>query len=209
MAGLMTEQERPAAMGAAPTPPTEGAGAGVPMPEASGDGEAMATPEQQQVYERFVAKALLVIYDQAMMPKILDMISVADPKKGLATATAMVVGRVLAAAQKAGQEVDGDILLHAGTEIFEDLANLATVAGIYDFNGDQDALEGAFFLALDEFRTQNAGAIDPEPFKRDLSEMEARDKDGELANDFMALEGGSEGEGEEPEARPPQEQGKR
>lgn len=171
--------------------------------EPAGPGEQMASPEEQAVYERFVARGINLIYDERMLERVIDMLSTGDPKQALGATAASIATRVFDMAQQAGQELSGDVVLHGGVEIFEDLANLASVAGIYDFNGDQDALEGAFFIAMDEFRAANGDKMDPEAFKADLAELDAKDKAGTLRDEIMALPGAggdTPAEGEDPEA---------
>lgn len=168
--------------------------------EPAGPGEQMASPEEQAVYERFVARGINLIYDERMLERVIDMLSTGDPKQALGATAASIATRVFDMAQQAGQELSGDVVLHGGVEIFEDLANLASVAGIYDFNGDQDALEGAFFIAMDEFRAANGDKMDPEAFKADLAELDAKDKAGTLRDEIMALPGaGGDEEDLEPE----------
>ena len=132
------------------------------MQETSASGTDMvqqATPEEQALYEKFVAKAWMLVYDPKMFPKIIEMLQGGgDPMEGLARATATIVARIASMAEQAGQKLSGDVILHAGKEVFEDLAELSGRAGIKDFAADEDAMEGAFFRAMDHFRTMLQGA---------------------------------------------------
>jgi len=178
-----------------------------PAPEQQGIGGAQqASPEEQGQYEHFVAKAYDLIYDRAMMPKIIDMLAgEGDPTEGLARAAALVIKRVMDMAEGAGEKLAGDVILHAGTEVFEDLANLSKVAKIKDFSQDQDAFEGAYFKTLDMFRTmlQESGRLDEGAAKKDLETLMAMDKDGKLEEMFRGLadedEKGMEPKGDAPE----------
>lgn len=148
-----------------------------------------ASPEEQAIYNQFVGRAMLMIYDKKMLPKVIDMLDGGasdgqdgDPMEGLARATALVVGRVAHAADKAGQKLPGDVLMHAGKEIFEDLAELSRVAKIKDYSKDPDALEGALFRAMDQFRMmlQGAGRLNTGAAQADMTKLEQMDKSGEL-----------------------------
>lgn len=149
-----------------------------------------ASPEEQRLYNHFVAKAMMLTYDEKMFPQVLSMLEgEGDPVEGLARATAMIVARVASAAEQAGQQLSGDVVLHAGTEVLEDLAELAREAGIKDFSQDPDALEASYFRALDHFRMtlQDAGAIDQEAAKRDLGMLQEMDQAGQLEGMFRDL----------------------
>lgn len=171
---------------------------GEAMPDdASLDGDMQpASPEEQALYNQFVARAMLMIYGKTMLPKVLDMLDggaekgqEGDPMEGLARTAALVVGRVAQAADQAGQKLTGDVLLHAGKEILEDLAELSRVAKIKDYSEDPDALEGAMFRALDQFRMmlQGAGRLDQRAAQSDMSRLEQMDQSGELETMLRGL----------------------
>lgn len=189
--------------------PMPGAPPAEPMAQAAPDGlgeTQQATPEEQAVYDRFVARGYQLIYDKAMFPKVLELLQGGgDPVEGLARATAMIVSRVAEAAKQADARLSGDVLLHAGTEIFEDLATLATDEGIHDFVGDADALEGAYFRALDIFRgmLQASGGIDQAAAKADFDRLVEMDKGGQLEQVFRGLAEGDAGDKAEPEPEEP------
>lgn len=177
--GMAMGQQQPA-----PAAPAPAGAAGPGM-----GGEEMASPEEQAIYDKFVAKAQILIYDDKQIKGILDMLAEGTPQEGLGITAATIIKRVADAAEQAGQPIPGDILLHAGAEILEDLATLATKAGIHDFSKDQEAAEGAFYVALDEYRVmqQAAGKIDPAVYQKDLEALQAADQSGELGALFNKL----------------------
>jgi hypothetical protein len=170
---------------------------GKPMPAEAGPEKApamgeeqQASPEEQAQYEHFIAKGYEIIYDQKMLPKIIAMLEGGgDPVEGLARAASLVVGRLIDLATKAGDKLPGDVLLHAGTAVFEDLANLSRVAKIKDFSTDQDAFEAAYFKALDMLRQrlQESGGIDQAAAAADLDKLQQMDQAGELEAMFRNL----------------------
>lgn len=188
------DEMRPAPEPAGSAEPETGA---EPQDMAEVDGDMQpASPEEQQIYNQFVGRAMLMIYDDKMLPKVIDMLDGGaekgqdgDPMEGLARTTALVVGRVAQAADKAGQKLPGDVLLHAGKEILEDLAELSRVAKIKDYSEDPDALEGAMFRALDQFRLilQGAGRLDQRAAQTDMAKLEEMDKSGELETMLRGL----------------------
>jgi len=164
-------------------------------PEAAIGQSQQAAPEEQEQYNHFVAKAYELIYDKAMLPKIIDMLAgEGDPMEGLARASAMIIKRLMDMAESGGDKLSGDVILHAGTEVFEDLANLSKVAKIKDFSTDQDSFEGSFFRMLDQLRTmlQESGKIDQEAAAKDLETLMKMDQDGKLEEMFLGLAAGDE-----------------
>ena len=203
---------------AMPAPQGGGLGQG-PAPEqqqAGPMGFQQAAPEEQDLYDRFVGRALQLIYSDEMNPKILDMLdggagegAEGDPADGLAQATAMIVARVGAAAEQAGQQLSPDVVLHAGTEIFEDLANLSKVAKIKDYTQDKEAFQRAYFGALDHYRNllQGAGEIDQQSAQGDYEKLQQMDAEGKLdplfrklASDDAAREGANQNEPPAPQS---------
>lgn len=194
---------------AAPPPgaggPMPAAGGGAPMPggQAAGGldlgGQEPASPKEQEIYNRFVAKAYEMVYAEETLPKIIEMLRGEegdDPADGLAITAATVTARVLDAAEAAGQQIDGAIVLHAGAEIFGDLAELSKRAGIHDWQEGTDEFEGAWYRALDDFRVmrQQAGRLDTEVYQQDLEGLKQADAEGELGAQLAALQGRGEAE---------------
>lgn len=154
-------------------------------------GEAVqASPEEQQQYEHFIGVAYNLIYDRRLLPKLIAMLEGGgDPVEGLARAASLVIARLIDLATKAGDKLPGDVLLHAGTATFEDLANLSKVAKIKDFSTDQDSFEAAYFKALDMLRQQlqESGGIDQQAAAADLEKLQQMDQAGELETMFRNL----------------------
>ena len=167
-------------------------------------GEQQASPEEQKMYDDIVSHGMLLIYDKKMLPGLVEMLKGGgDPIEGLATAAAQITARVASAAQQAGQQIPPDILLHAGTELFEEIADVSKEAGIKDFAQDQDAFEGAYFRALDQFRmlVQEAGGADQKSAQADLAKLEQMDQSGQLEQMLMGLAENDPRQGR-PEAEP-------
>lgn len=151
-----------------------------------------ATPEEQDQKARFVGRALELVYSDNAFSKIRDMLDGGqdgDPTEGLAQATAMVVGRVAGAAEKSGIQLSPAVVLHAGTEVFEDLAHLSKMTGAKDYTQDQQAFHKAYYRAIDIYRTmlQGAGEVDQESAKADFGKMQEMDQRGQIEPMFMKL----------------------
>ncbi len=149
-----------------------------------------ASPEEQGLYNKFVSKAFILVYDKKFFPAVLKMLEGGgSPEEGLAIASSKVIARVLQTAEAAGEKLPGDVIFHGAKEIFEDLAELSRRAGIKDYSQDHDALEGAYFQALDQFRMilQQTGGINKEAAQADLAMLEKMDKDGELQSMFQNM----------------------
>jgi hypothetical protein len=176
-------------MGAQPEQPTEQAmpqdmqqAQSAPQaPQAGATGQ--ASPEEQEQLDRFVHRAYEVMYKpETMQPLLQAMAGGDDPVDGLAEAAVSVVSRVNDAAEKAGAEIGIDVVMEAGREIIQELADLSTSAGIYDFHQDQDGLDGAFFRAIDMYRSemQGAGKLDQATAQQDMAQIEQMSQSGEF-----------------------------
>lgn len=149
-----------------------------------------ASPEEQKQYEQIVGSAFNMIYDKKMLPQITKILEGGgDPKAGLARAASLVMVKIYSSAKRAGQEFSGEVMFHAGKEVFEDLAELSKEAGIYDYSENPDDLEGAYFLTLDQFRLdmQEAGMLDTEAAKQDFAALQQMDAGGDLEQTLLRL----------------------
>lgn len=156
--------------------------------QAQEPGSVEASPEEQAIYEKFVAKASLAMYDEKTMPSILQMMNEGDdPKEGVARAAATIVLRVARAAEEAGEPVPGEIKMNAAIEVVEALCEMAQVAGIKDFT--EEEMEGIYYLAVDHYRVelQNSGQLDKEAADADFNAMLEADQQGQL-KDMMGVE---------------------
>lgn len=171
-----------------------------------------ASPEEQAQYERFVGRGMELIYSDEMFEQVVDMLDGdgEDPRKGLAAASSMIVLRVARAADEAGQQLSPDVVYHAGKELFEQLAEVSDKAGISNYANDPDALEGAFFMAIDQVIDQLAevGELDQEGAKAQLAELQKMDQSGDLEKMFRDLDG-QDGAQPDPahQAKPAQQSG--
>lgn len=173
------------------------------MTEAFG-GDGQVTPEEQAQSDRLVINGMNLIYDQKTRGGILKSLDGnGDPIDGLAATAVMVWQHLLKSADQNGFEASGDAKMNAAREIFEHLADYATRAGLYEFDKDPDAVEGAFFRALDDIRVvlQKEGKLDPEVAKQDMGRLEEMDKSGQLEQVMM-----SQAERDQQSGQPPQEQ---
>lgn len=179
--GLLTQPPQSPPAGAAP--PT-----GAPAPagpvqasgQVGGDEQPNVSPEEQRIYDEFVNNAYSVIYDDKSLPQIIESLKGdGNPVDGLANTAVAVIVRVQDAVE-AGQEIPSDVVFNAGIEILEDLADLASKAGVHEFT--QEELEGATFLAMDLYREAkdlDGGAARPQ-IVEDFDKIIALDQAGKL-----------------------------
>ncbi len=176
--GLLTQRPN----GGAPAAAAASAG---PVPaQAQGQGQREASnvsPEEQQVYDQFVDNALSAIYDEKSLPQIIQSLrGDGNPIDGLANTAVNIVMRVKSSAEQAGQQISDDILLAAGGEIIEDLAGLATTAGVHEYTPEE--IEGALFQSMDIYRemTGRDGGENREQVVQDMNQLNALDEAGRL-----------------------------
>jgi hypothetical protein len=183
------------------------------LPPAVGDQEegiTPASPEEQAQHDHFVGKAWELIYSDNMFPQVLQMLeggagedADGDPVQGLATATDMIVARVANMAEQGGEQLQPDVVYHAGASILEELAEISRRGKIKDYSKDADSLERAWFSALDLFRERlkSAGEIDEGDAQGGLDRLVQMDQNGTLdrimrdlaASDQGGPAGGPEG----------------
>jgi len=144
------------------------------------DGQVAATPEEDAANAEFIAQVQMVIYDKSFFPTVLDRLDDENPKEALANTAAMIVRRVYDSAKEAGKDYPGDIVMNPATEIYEDLADVASKFGYIDFEADPDAFEGGYFLLLDTIRViaQEAGLLDQDEVNADFERMIAETEGG-------------------------------
>lgn len=180
-------QAQPAARPPAAQPPSleQAATAQRPLGQAQ-----QASPQEQALYERFVAKSMEAIISDGAMPKYVKMLEgQGNPQQGLADATVQTVAMITQKAEQAGQKLPGDVVFAASKEVLEELADLSKAAGIKDYSKDPDALEGAFFQAVDDFRMmlQQSNALKPQVAQRDLARLQQLDTGGGFENMLRKL----------------------
>lgn len=165
-------------------------------------GVVRASPEEQEEHERVVGRAMELIYSDGMFEQVVTMLeggagqdpdtgatADGDPVKGLAVATEMIVSRVADLAARDNVQITPDVLYHAGADILEELAEVSRRGRIKDYSQDPDALESAWFQALDMFRERLAGVgeLDEEGAKADLERLVQMDQNGTLEKIMRGL----------------------
>ena len=174
--GLLTQQP-----GGAPAEAPGPAGAVSAPGQGGGEEQPNVSPEEQAQYDQFVDNAFSVIYDDKSLPQIIESLKGdGNPVDGLANTAVAVVVRVQDSAEKAGQALPPDVVFNAGTEILEDLAELAAKAGVHEFTPEE--VEGAAFQAMDiyrEMKGRDGGAERPQ-IVEDFNQIVALDQAGKI-----------------------------
>ena len=106
----------------------------------------------------------------------------------LATVTVHVIDRLEGSASQQGQAIDPDIVMHGGSEILEELANLAGKTGIHEFS-DQE-METATYEAMDLYRSnkEQSGELDQKAVGAQFEELARADKEGRLGEMIPGIE---------------------
>lgn len=152
-------------------------------------GDGQVSPEEQEQSDRLVINGMSLIYDSKTRAGILKSLDGnGDPVDGLAQTAVSVWQHLLQSADQNGFKASGDAMMNAGREIFEHLAEYSTKAGLFDFTQDPDALESAYFRALDDIRVvlQQGGKISPEVAQQDMAKLEEMNKSGQLEQIMMS-----------------------
>ena len=192
MPGLLnTAQPAPARSAAAATPVQTGvAQPGKVSPDNADESgaEGNVSPEEQAQYDAFVTNGMKLMNDEKGIDGLLKAIQGdGDPIQGLADTVAAIVIRVEDSAQKQGVEISPDVLLHGGTELLEQAADLSEQAGNHKF--DDKELEAALYRSMDIYRSmrEQQGKLPTEQLGQDLQELQAAEKEGSLEEMFPGI----------------------
>jgi len=168
--------------------------AGAPVPNATqatgpADQEESANvgPEEQEAYDAFVTNGMKIMYDEAAMPQLIESLrGDGNPVQGLANSLVMIVTRLEDSAAQGGQELSGDVMMHGGSELLEQMAELAGQAGIEYSEKD---MESALYLAMDQYREtrQEQGKLPQEAFQADLQELAKAEQSGQIEEVFPGI----------------------
>ncbi len=180
------------------------------LSEDDDDEEPNVSPEEQAAYEAFVDAGFDLIYtDGKVNEGILqmldedpaDLIAVLGPEIGeefspviALAATAVVV--VLEVVRRAGEEKpDGEIIMHGGRQILEDLANLAKTAGLKDYTSED--LSQAMLHAVNLYRetAANEGMVDEAALTEEFAEILNAQEEGRLGEILPGIERYDDGAG--------------
>lgn len=140
-----------------------------------------ASPEEQALYNRFVAMAVMGLSDeQNLTNTIKAMQSAGDPTVGVAEVASAMIVRVSSMARSQGNELPGDVLMHGGKEIIEYAVELAEAAGLAEFSPEM--MEQTFYQTLDLVTQsmKDSGELDEEAIAADLPRMKQAEESGEL-----------------------------
>lgn len=162
------------------------------------------SPDEQERYEAVVKEGLALIYEGGeVRPGIVQMLDENpedlmgvlgnieelqdfSPTVALAATTVIVMLEVV---RRAGDsKPDGDIILHAGKAILEELADMATDAGIHDYS--QDEINQAMLMGMDLYREAAAdeGLVDLQALKDEFDEIVTADKQGRIGELLPGIE---------------------
>lgn len=196
-------QPSPGQPGAAP-PVQPGAPQAGNLKPAEAD-EGSVSPEEQAQYNEFVTNGMSLLHNEKALSGLLKAMKGDDnPVEGLANTVASIVMRIEDSAQKQGVKISGDVIMHGGTELLEQAAELAEKAGVHEFSDKE--LESALYLAMDIYRTtrQQQGKLPAEQFGQDMQELQAAEQGGSLEEMFPGI--GKYAETHPTEAQPPAQQ---
>lgn len=182
--GMPQAQGGPPMAGATGQPMPAGPGAGPPTEEAGN-----VSPEEQAEYEQFVTNGMQLMYNEELMPQLLERIEGAgNPVEGLANAAAMVVMRLEDSAEGQERAISEDVKFHGGTELLEQMAELAQEAGIHEYS--EEEVESAFYLALDIYRStrQEQGKLSMDEINQEMQSLVQADQAGRLNEVLPGIE---------------------
>lgn len=162
------------------------------------DDEPNVSEEDQIAYEEFVTGGMKLLYEGGKpregILKMLDddptdLIGALGEQEGLdaqsfgpivalgATTAVVVLEVVRNHPEQAAVE---GVLLHGGMAILEDIAELATQAGIHEFTAEEVNNATLFALQFYSAGAEAEGLYDPATAEEDMAELQAADQEGRL-----------------------------
>lgn len=122
------------------TDPRTFGGEGI-VDDAAETDEEMATEEEQLDYDLITVRARKMIFGQGK-EKILTVLGSAEtPSQGMGQAASMLVKSLQESAKAAGRPLSDEAALAAGTEIIEDLNELAKAKGVYTYDSNEEEVK--------------------------------------------------------------------
>ena len=143
--------------------------------------EPNVTAEEQEQYNLFVTNGMKILHNMSSSKQLVEVIrGDGNPVQGLANALVLIVTKVEDSAKKGGQELTGDVLLHGGTELLEQIVEVAEAAGIHKFTEKQ--MESALYIAMDQYgqARQGQGALPDNQLRIDMQELQQADQQGNI-----------------------------
>ncbi len=192
-----------AAMGMQP-----GQSAQIPEAGYSPEGETVrrATPEQQQVYNQFLALAMTLLYDDKFMDTAIKMLkSASKTVQGIANVASTVVVRVYKQGLDQGKDIPDAVLVHAGVEIVGLVIELAQAAGMPPLQKGEE--EMVYLQAADMARDmlEKGGLKDGEALAASGKDFDDLINSGKMASIMGEIERVQGGGAETPSQPAPQE----
>lgn len=110
------------------------------QPQLNSDGEEQASPEEQQFYDQFMAKALTFIHGPKSSRAVLQHLNQKDLSvpEAVGRTTAFIVKQISGSAKAAKAQVYPDAMFSASQEIVEDLLQTGSAAKIFPIDWPQD-----------------------------------------------------------------------
>ncbi len=109
-----------------------------PEPVTNADGDELATDSEQMDYDLLTIRAKKMIFGKGR-EKILKMLGTSEtPAKGLGQVAAMLIKSLMQSGKQKGREMAANAALEAGTEIIEDLNDLAKANNVFTYDSPED-----------------------------------------------------------------------
>lgn len=143
------------------------------------------TAEEQQLYDKFVTRAIAFIHGKETEGSVLQMLNQKDAPvhENVGRAAAKIVQMVQQSAESAGQKLPDSVVYGAGQEIVADLLETGTEAKIFPLDVDSkeydQALELSFLEAVKAYGEDLLAGPDGEQLSQQAQEGYVREVAGE------------------------------
>ena len=157
------------------------------------------TPEEQAAYDEFVNNGMEIMYPQGEQAQVSPVVAAhlqgqfepeiqqlfaeleppltPSPVDNVAATATVIVLTLEASASEANHEISDDVIMHGGTELIEQLIEVAEAMGISEF--DEQSMEGVLYRAMDMYRIASPRA-DTDALSQEFGQITEADKAGTL-----------------------------
>lgn len=139
--------------------------------QSAGFAEKQATPEQQQMFDKFFSMCSMILFGDNFLEKGAKMLQGApNVVDGMAQIGSAIGTRVYSQAAKEGQVIEPIVVIEAGRKFMGEVAEFAMALG-YEVSEEQ--AEDAYYLAADMMRKslESAGLLDMESFTAEAEQI--------------------------------------
>jgi len=162
-----------------------------PQSEVDEDGDELPTEQEQLDYDLIVVRAQKMIFGKGK-ENILGMLKSSErPSEGMGKVAAMLIKSLLQSAKESGRELSPEAAMSAGSEIVEDLSDLAKKNGVFQYKDDDEETQELQDAMLWGVKYYGDGMVSAGDITPEMKQLAQKQVDEWIAQEKAAPPGGS------------------